>query len=84
VEDGSQPLNLTIIMNPEGIFCFRQPKLLIVKISKTFWELLQDEDKKWQELVKSPNLDCFAHIHHVMIVTGQSGIGQYLINICTS
>ncbi|KIM71660.1 hypothetical protein PILCRDRAFT_93764 [Piloderma croceum F 1598] len=51
VEDGSQPLNLTIIMNPEGIFCFRQPKLLIVKISKTFWELLQDEDKKWQELV---------------------------------
>ena len=79
-----QPLNLTIIMNPEGIFCFRLPKLLIVKISKTFWELLQYEDEEWQKLVKSPDLDRFARIHHATIVTGQPGIGQYLINIHTS
>jgi hypothetical protein len=84
VEDDSEPLNLTVIMNPEGKFRFGLSRLLVVEIFKTFWELLQNEDEEWQALVKSPALDRFARIHHATIVTGQPGIGQYLINIHTS
>jgi hypothetical protein len=84
VEDGSQPLDLTIIVNPEGKFRFGLSRLLVIEIFETFWELLQHEDEGWQKLVKSPDLDRFASIHHATIVTGQPGIGQYLINIHTS
>jgi hypothetical protein len=81
VEAGSELLELTIIVNPEGKFRFRLSRLLIVEIFETFWDLLQHEDEKWQELVKSPELDHFARLHHATIVTGQPGIGQYQINI---
>jgi hypothetical protein len=78
VEDGSQPLNLTVIVNPEGKFHFGLSRLLVIEIFETFWELLRYEDEEWQELVKSPALDGFASIHHATIVTGQPGVGQYL------
>jgi hypothetical protein len=81
VEASSELLNLTVIVNPEGKFRFRLSRLLIVDIFKTFWELLQHEDEEWQELVKSPELDRFACLHHATIVTGQPGIGQCQINI---
>jgi hypothetical protein len=81
VEHGSQPLNLTVIVNPEGKFRFGLSRLLVVEIFETFWELLQYEDEEWEELLKSPDLDRFARIHHATIVTGQPGVGQYLINI---
>ena len=79
MEDGSQPLNLTVIVNPEGKFRFGLSKLLVIEIFETFWELLHYEDEKWQELAKSPELDRFASIHHATIITGQPGIGRYLI-----
>jgi hypothetical protein len=80
---GSELLTLPVIVNPEGQFRFGLSKLLVIEIFKTFWDLLQHEDKEWENLLQSPELDRFAYIHHATIVTGQPGTGQYSNNIHT-
>jgi hypothetical protein len=79
-ENDSETLNLTVIEHPEGpkVFPFGLSKLLVVEIYKTFWDILESEDKEWQNLL-SPGIDRFSHINHATIVTGQPGIGQYAI-----
>jgi hypothetical protein len=79
VENDSEELDLTVIEHPEGpeqVFPYGLSKLLVVKIYETFWNLLESEDQEWQNLLRSPGIDRFSHIHHATIVTGQPGIGQ--------
>ena len=78
MENGYEPLNLTVIEHPEGperVFPFGLSKLLVIEIFETFWYLLESENKEWQTLLQSPGLDRFSSIHHATIVTGQPGIG---------
>jgi hypothetical protein len=85
VENGLEPLSLTIIKHPEGperVFPFGHSKLLVVDIFETFWNLLESEEKEWQALLRSPGLNHFSYVHHATIVTGQPGIDQYAV-ICT-
>lgn len=82
VEDYSETLDLTIIEHPEGpeqVFPFGLSKLLVVEIYETFWKLLESADQEWRNLLRSPGIDRFSHVHHATIITGQSGIGQYAI-----
>jgi hypothetical protein len=81
VKSSSEPSTLTVI---EGKFRFGLTKPLVVEIFKTFWNILQSEDEAWETLLQSPELDSFAPLHHTTIVTGQTSIGQYLINMHTS
>lgn len=75
MEDGAQPLTFSCIELPEGTFRFGLRKLLVIDIFDIFWELLQSEDRKWQNI----RMDRFSSVHHATIVTGQPGIGQYYI-----
>ncbi|KIL55326.1 hypothetical protein M378DRAFT_56130, partial [Amanita muscaria Koide BX008] len=49
------------------------PKLLVVPIYETFWDVLKDEDRLWQALLQPPR---FSHPCHATIVTGQPGVGK--------
>ena len=82
MENDSETLNLTVIEHPEGpeqVFPFGLSKLLVVEIYETFWDILESEDKEWQNLLRLPGIDRFSYINHATIVTGQPGIGQYAI-----
>ncbi|KAF8807615.1 hypothetical protein BYT27DRAFT_6578065 [Phlegmacium glaucopus] len=85
-DDNSEMLELVVIDLPEGsekAFTTEVPKLLVVPIYETFWDVLTYEDRSWQALLQSPR---FSHPCHATIVTAQPGIGQKvsLSDICTS
>ena len=72
-------LELAVIDLPEGsekALTTEVSKLLVVPIYKTFWDVLESEDRCWQALLRPPR---FSRPHHATIVTGQPGVGQCAI-----
>ena len=75
-DDNLKTLDLVVIDLPEGsekAFTTHVPKVLVVLIYETFWDILKYEDQLWQQSPIFPNPS------HAMIVTGQPGIGQCAI-----
>ncbi|KAF8807200.1 hypothetical protein BYT27DRAFT_6558586 [Phlegmacium glaucopus] len=75
LDGNSETLELEVIDLPEGsekAFITEVPKLLVVPIYETFWDVLKGEDQCWQAL-QSPR---FSHSCHATIVIGQPGVGK--------
>ncbi|KIL69383.1 hypothetical protein M378DRAFT_21547 [Amanita muscaria Koide BX008] len=76
LDDNSETLELVVIDLPRGsekAFTTEVPRLLVVPIYETFWDVLKDEDQRWQALLQPPR---FSHPCHATIVTGQPGVGK--------
>ena len=79
-ENNLEMLELAVIDLPEGsqkAFTTAVSKLLVTPIYDTFWDILNHEAQCWQDL--DPQSEKFSHLCHATIVTGQPGIGQYII-----
>ncbi|KAM6503866.1 hypothetical protein JOM56_000809 [Amanita muscaria] len=76
LDGNSETLELVVIDLPGGsekAFTTEVPKLLVIPIYETFWDVLKDEDRLWQALLQPPR---FSHPCHATIVTGQPGVGK--------
>ncbi|KAI0296510.1 hypothetical protein B0F90DRAFT_1745842 [Multifurca ochricompacta] len=76
LNNNSETLELVVVDLPEGsqnAFTIEVPKLLVVPIYETFWDILRYEDQCWQALLQPPR---FSHPCHATIVTGQPGVGK--------
>ena len=73
----SEMLELAVIDLPGGSeqFTTQVPKLLVVPTYETFWNVLNDENQRWQGLLQTKIQTRFLDLCHATIVTGQPGIG---------
>jgi hypothetical protein len=74
-DNNLETLESVVIDLPEGserAFTTQVPRILVIPTYENFWDILQDEDRRWQ----APLSQTYFYPSHATIVTGQPGIGQ--------
>lgn len=67
----------TIVLPNDAIFPDDSSYLLIRDVYKTFWDLLEEEDEKWQSRLR--HVLRFMFLSHGTVITGHPGIGEYTL-----
>ena len=77
-DNNPETLESVVIDHPEGperAFTTQVPRILVIPTYEIFWDILQDEDRRWQAPLSQTDF----YPSHATIVTDQPGVGQCAI-----